>query len=99
MPGGCAAALAIYETGQRAALPRIPGTRPGMTVGLAERKRLSARHPRRAGGHVVEGERHRYAGVMPHQRDDVGDADVPERLDRAVVEALRYPACIREADR
>src|SRR5260370_39548081 len=53
---------------------------------------LSARHARRAVRDIIEGERHRDAGVMPHQRDDIGDTDVPERLDGAVVEPARHPA-------
>src|SRR5215471_2069753 len=52
----------------------------------------SAGHSRCIGGDVVEGERHRHAGVEAHQRDDVGDADVAEGGDGAVEDALRYPA-------
>ena len=39
-----------------------------------------------AGGDVVEGQRHRHAGVKPHQTDHVGDADMAECGDRAVME-------------
>src|SRR5262245_23059460 len=58
-----------------------------------------AGHSRGIGGDVVEGERHRHAGVEAHQRDDVGDADVAEGGDGAVEDALRYPARVSEARR
>ena len=46
---------------------------------------LSPLHPRCAGRHVVERQRHRDVGVMTHQRDHVGDADVTQGFDRAIV--------------
>ena len=48
----------------------------------------SARHADGASRHVVERQGHRDAGVVAHQRDHVGDADMAERLDGAVEEAL-----------
>src|SRR5713101_3878130 len=57
-----------------------------------------ALHALGAGRHIVEGERHRDAGVEAYQGDDVGDADMAQRLDRAVIEPLRYPARITEAN-
>jgi hypothetical protein len=48
--------------------------------------RRSAGQALRAGGDIVEGERHRDAGVKPHQADHVGDALMAECGDRAVVE-------------
>ena len=48
--------------------------------------RGSAGQALRAGGDVVEGQRHRHAGVKPHQTDHVGDADMAECGDRAVME-------------
>src|SRR5216683_4361009 len=45
----------------------------------------SARHARRSVRDIIEGQGHRDAGVMPHQRDDISDSDVPERLDGAVM--------------
>ena len=49
-------------------------------VGVRAR-RGSARHTGRAVGDIVEGERHGNAAVVTHQGDDVGDADMSERLD------------------
>src|SRR5262245_40578677 len=48
----------------------------------------SALHAFRAGRDVVEGQGHRDHCVITHQADDIGDADMPERLKRAVVEPL-----------
>src|SRR5215212_745827 len=42
-------------------------------------------HALGAGRHVVEGERHRHAGVKAHQADRVGDALMAERLDGTVI--------------
>ena len=67
-------------------------TRHGVARPSDEFVNTSARHARRAVGNVVEGQGHRDAGVVAHQGDDIGDADVAERLDRAVVEAARHPA-------
>ena len=52
-----------------------------------------------APGRDVVRQGHRDAGVIAHQGDDVGDADMPQCLDRAVVKPLRRPARIRQADR
>jgi hypothetical protein len=51
-----------------------------------------ARHAGRPGWHVVKSEGHRDTRVEAHQANDVGDADMAERFDRAVVEPLRDPA-------
>src|ERR1700704_1041768 len=61
------------------------------------RPRGSTFHASRAGRHIVEGERHRDAGVKADQGDHVGDTDMSEGFDRAVIEALRHPARIGEA--
>src|SRR6266851_6480397 len=61
--------------------------------------RRSAGHALGAGRDVVEGQGHRYARVKAHQADDVGDADMAERLDRAVVEPFRDPARIGKTSR
>ena len=59
----------------------------------------TARRPGSPAQHVVKGERHRHAGVMAHQGDDVGDADMAERFDRAVVKPLRDPTRVRQTNR
>src|SRR5271166_6189159 len=66
---------------------------------MAFEPRCSARHAWSLGGHIVEGEGHRYAGVVAQQGDHIGDADMAEGLDRAVVEPLRNPARIGERHR
>src|SRR6516165_4243332 len=53
----------------------------------------------RPGRHVVKGQGHRDAGVVAHQGDHIGDADMTERLDRAVVEPFCDPARIGEGGR
>ena len=59
----------------------------------------SARHARRPGRHVVKDKGHRDAGVVAHQGDHVGDADMAECLDCAVVETLWYSTRIGEGNR
>src|SRR5882724_7947712 len=59
--------------------------------------RRSAGQALGAGRDVVEGEGHRDAGVKAHQADHVGDADMAECGDRAVVEPLRDPPRFRQA--
>jgi len=49
--------------------------------------RDSTLHAGRACRHVVEGESHRDTGVKTHEGDDVGDADMAEGFDRAIVAA------------
>ena len=51
----------------------------------------SACHARRADRDVVKRQGHRDAAVVTHQGDHVGDADMVEGLDGAVVEATRDP--------
>ena len=60
-------------------------------------RRDSTLHAGRTGGHVVEGERHRNAGVKAHQGDHVGDADMAKRFDRTFIDAFRNPARIGES--
>src|SRR5579862_7560826 len=76
----------------------IPGSSPGMTIGGDFRLQL-ARQARRSGRDVVKRQRHRDAGVVAHQGNDVGDADMPQCLHRAVVQSPRGPARIRQANR
>src|SRR5271167_4525785 len=59
----------------------------------------SAGHALGAGGDVVERESHRDHRVIAHQADDIGDADMAERLDRAVVEPFCDPVRIGKARR
>src|SRR5579883_2703053 len=66
---------------------------------LVVMKVASARHSRCAVRHVVEGERHRDAAVVAHQGDDVGDADMAQRLDRALIQAARHPPPVGQRDR
>src|SRR5438067_12925824 len=81
----------------------VPPTRCGLVRRRSTWRILllytSALHAFGIGRHVVKGEGHRHAGVVTHQTNNVGDADVAERLDGAIVEALRDPARIREANR
>ena len=60
---------------------------------------VAARHAGGGGRHVVEGQRHRDAGVEAHQGDHIRNADVAEDVDRAVIEPLRHPARIGKARR
>src|SRR6516225_7289428 len=68
-------------------------------VGASLRASHSARHARRPGWHVVKGQGHRDAGVIAHQGDYVGDADMAECLDRTVIEPLWDPTRISEGHR
>src|SRR6516162_2723273 len=68
-------------------------------VGASLRASHSARHARRPGWHVVKGQGHRDAGVIAHQGDYVGDADMAQCLDRTVIKALWYPTRISEGHR
>ena len=61
--------------------------------------RSSASHALGAGADVVERQRHRGQRVIAHQEYDVGDPDMAERLDRAVVEPFCDPARIGKTRR